>query len=481
MARLLRALARGAHPPLVCRCACHRTCQGNDSFAGADPVYGLGAKAWLAAHGASITALRLDSDFGQVRGRAVAQLATLLLPLLPNLEAVSCVKLEPWTGDIDPAQMHFGVCALLRACSSLTSLQLRFGWSPDQALLERLPAPFPQHLFGRMTSLQSLHLSAEGHPESPPLVGLEEFVGVVTSLTRLHSLHLQIPTFTSSVLPACITALGELRALSLASFEHLVCAPGWAELPKLETLEIYYCGVDASGEHAFPGIDSLRNLTQLDIYDTSSLTRWPSAVWRLPRLRVLGHNVLHDDDPPPRAALPAACSQLQGLQELNLAGQGYHAFPAVITHLTALTSLCLWDNCLEVLPAGVTALASLADLAFGHRECAEPGALDVQALGRLSAFPRLEKLSLHGSAVVLSADFASAAHHPAFQFLVFQNAFAVAGLSRAAVLVYALKAREQGRCGALSVNVWVDQPGARDFWTCLEAGGLVREEFLRVD
>lgn len=449
--------------------------RGGDSnrSGGADPVNGLGARAWLAAHCATVKALRLATyDIGGRdvrRGSLLAQLATVLF-LLPHLEDISCMWLEPQSENAPPDQAYSNVCALLSACVSATSLELLFTWYPDPP--GQLPASFPLQLFGEMTSLRSLHFSlCAGRGMVLTTVGLEGFVGVVSSLTRLHMLRLHIDVDDAvSVLPAGITALGELRTLKLGGFEQLTCAPGWADLPKLETLQIGFCGFDGGGEHAFPGISGLLSLTKLVFDHASTLTQWPSALWCLTRLRVLHHTVEMDDDDgdPPQAALPYAWSQLQGLQEVDLRGQGYHSFPAVITQLTALTKLCLLESCFEALPAGFTALASLVDLRLGHRAHGEPGNLDVRALGSLAAFPRLTELVICESAVTCSRSFVDAAHHATFKCLVLVNAFAATGMSRAAVLMYAHDAKEQGKRSAVRFICDEDKPGALEFWTWLD-------------
>ena len=250
-------------------------------------------------------------------------------------------------------------------------------------------------------------------------------MGGLTPLMHLRSLELRIDTGEAvSVLPACISLLGNLRVLKLIAIPRLMCARGWAELPKLETLHLACCGVEGDAEHAFPGMARLLSLSQLTFWNMSNLTSWPSALWCLPQLRVVCYGVQHsarrgrpDPPAPPQAALPAAWSQLPSLQELNLSGQGYRAFPTVVTHLTTLTCLDLTGNCVEVLPAGITALSRLANLALGHRALDGPGVLDVRALGRLTALPRLKRLRLCVCAAVFSAEFAYAADHLALRTL----------------------------------------------------------------
>ena len=453
----------------------------------------------MGAHCATIKALTVS--VATLRGRAVAELAALL-PLLPLVKEVSGLNLDPWSADIPAADMHANLDALLRACSSLMALQLWLEWRPElpeHVLCEQLlhgqhPAGALQ-LFGNMTSLESLDVCVSDDSPAAKL-SLEAFVRCLRPLTRLRSLAIGIRTEEDilHVLPACVSLLVNLRELELFFFKRLMCAPGWAELPQLESLKIDSCGVgDDDGERVFPGIAGLSSLSKLVItepYDAySTFTLWPSALWHLTRLQVLQHSERDyysgdpDLPPPPRAELPAGWSQFQGLRDLDLSGQEYVSFPTVITHITTLTRLCMTGGCFEALPAGFTALEHLADLALGHPACGEPGVLDVQALGCLSAFPRLTLLRFSICAVVFSADFADAAHRPAFKSFVLENAYAAAA-SRAAVLVYALKAKEQGRGFALSMKYGPgDVPGARkqevsDFCAFLEAGGLPREDYL---
>ena len=342
---------------------------------------------------------------------------------------------------------------MLRACTSLTSLDLRIGWEPEEELPGQISEDLLQ-LFGSMARIESLSLSI-----AAAVVGLEAFVSGVTSLTRLHTLSLGFTGGDAvAVLPACISVLGGLTALELHSTRRLACAPGWAALPKLESLRFNTLGLEGDADSALPGMSDLTSLSSLVFVDVDTLTRWPSALWRLSRLRTLGHGGVWDaDDPPPRVAFAPAWSQLQGLQELDLRNQGYLSFPAVVTQLRALTRLNLEGCGYGALPAGFTALTSLVCLEVGDHDF---GDLDVSALGCLAAFPRLTRLSLSSCAAAFSAGFADAAHHSVFRSLRFENAFAAAGPSRAAVLAYALQAREQGRRWALSLEVWSKSKGS---------------------
>ena len=359
--------------------------------------------AWLAAQRASFVALQLGftERCGLLRGSLAVQFATLL-SLLPNLE--DFIGLQPASlSEASDAQVHIINRAALRACSSVTSLRLVFTqWLPKlpgQTLLEQLHAELPR-LVGSMTSLESLDLTVMVFPFQFS-VGLEAFVSALTPVTCLHSLSLFISGGdTVSVLPSCITALADLQKVKLTGFRPLVCAPGWADLPKLETLHLCSCGVEGSADHAFPGIASLLSLSEIVFEDVSSLTHWPSGLWRLSQLRVLQHSMMDYGEmseragyTPPLAALPATWSQLQGLQDLNLGGQGYASFPTVIIQLTALTKLRLTGSCFTVLPAGSTALSSLVELALGHRMCVKPGDLDLTGLGlpvRISSAEKAE-------------------------------------------------------------------------------------------
>ena len=214
------------------------------------------------------------------------------------------------------------------------------------------------------------------------MVGLGDFVGGLTSLAQPEAQRTH-KRCAVSVLPACVSLLGKLHHLMLAGFPRLMCAPGWAELPKLETLHLANCGAEGDGEHAFPGTGALLSLSRLNFWNLSGLTHWPSALWCLSQLQVFKYYMQHraarhggpDLPAPPRAALPTAWLQLPRRRELDLSGQGYDWLPTVVTHLTALTCLDLTGNCVEVLPAGITALCGLAHLALGHSLWTGPAAL----------------------------------------------------------------------------------------------------------
>ena len=467
------------------------------TLGGAGSVHKKGVEAWLAAQRASFVALQIGPSEKcalLLRGRVDAQCATFLSALLLRQD-VSGRQLAPWSR-ASAAQVYTINQEALHACASLTSLQLSFEqWLPEVPelpleLLEQLPAALPR-LFGSMTSLQSLDLRVLVFPVYFA-VGLEAFVtSALTPLTRLYSLRLSwiYGGETVSVLPTCITVLADLRELKLRGIRRMKCAPGWADLPKLEVLHMSYCGVEGGADNAFPGISRLPSLTELVFEHMPTLTSWPSALWRLAPLRVLAHRVA-EYYTSPRAALPAAWSLVKGLQDLDLEGQGYEAFPAVLLSLTTLTRLDLSGSCFTKLPEGCTSLVSLVALALGHPFRGEPGDLDVQALGCLSAFPQLTELRLDTCAVTLSADFAHAAHHLMFKRLELRSAFAAPGPSRAAVLAYGLMAKEQGRDFALLLRpesqdmrgVLQREPRreVHEFQAALEAGGLLRQDFMYV-
>ena len=95
----------------------------------------------------------------------------------------------------------------------------------------------------------------------------------------------------------------------------------------------------------------------------------------------------------------------------------------------------------------------------------------------------MTELRFNTCAVTFSADIGGAAHHLAFPRLEFDCAFAAAGQSRTAVLAYAPMAKQQGRHYA--IRLWsrpdvhgVCQQEFRDFQAALEAGGLLRRDFM---
>ena len=374
-ARLHRALEQGVHPVLCMSSALAWETQWclTATRDGADSGLYKEATAWLAAQRASFVALELGSvqRCALLQGRLDAQCATFL-SLLLGTEDVSGMQLAPSSGP-SAAQVHTISLASLRACSSRTSLQLSCTqWLPELPeqplkLLEQLPDALPQ-LFGSMTSLLSLDLTVMVFPFQFQ-VGLEAFVSALMPLKRLHSLSLSTEsTDAVSVLPACITALASLREFKLDGSVRVACAPGWADMPKLEVLHLSVFDIEGGADQAFEGIVSLLSLSELVFTGVRPLTSWPSALTRLARLQMLHHSVLGYDGQEvlPCTPPPLTWSQLQGLQDLTLGDQRYNAFPAVLTHLTALSRLGLEGNCFMGLPAGITALTSLVELALGH-------------------------------------------------------------------------------------------------------------------
>ena len=188
---------------------------------------------------------------------------------------------------------------------------------PEQPLklLEQLPAALPR-LFGSMTSLQSLDLRVLVFPLELA-VGLEAFVSALTPLTRLRrlSLFLSESYDAVSVLPACITTLTSLREFKLDGSNRLACAPGWADMPKLEVLHLSVFDIEGGADQAFEGIVSLLSLSELVFTGVRPLTSWPSALTRLARLRMLHHSVLGYgvQEVLPCNPPPLTWSQLQGL------------------------------------------------------------------------------------------------------------------------------------------------------------------------
>ena len=475
------------------RCAVRLT-----ECARADPVDGLGARAWLRAQRATVKALCGDI----LRGRAVGELAALL-PLLPGVKDLSGISLYPWSEGVPVEDMHANLHALLRACASLTALELWLDWRPEMpkhVLCEQLL--YGQHpggalsLFGNMTLLESLDVFICANMGPYPELRLEDLVGCLTPLANLRSLAvgLFMDECFLNVLPACISLLVNLRELELRFFTRLTCAPGWANLPQLETLKVDSCGIGDDGESAFPGLAGLSSLSRLVFtdseYDHDTFSLWPSALWHLTRLRVLQHSGRSTMIRNIRTCHPRhgqSCRQAGRSSKVSRTwtSADRSMLPSLLslTQMTALTRLCLTGGCFEALPAGFTALEHLAKLALGHPACGEPGVLDVQALGCLSAFPRLTSLWFSTCVVTFSADFTDAARHPAFESLVFENAYASAA-SRASVRAYALKAKEQGQGYVLLLKTEPgDVPGAcrqevRDFCAFLGAGGPPGEAYL---
>ena len=106
-----------------------------------------------------------------------------------------------------------------------------------------------------------------------------------------------------------------------------------------------------------------------------------------------------------------------------------HHHPLALTQLVALECLHASENDFAELPAGVTALSRLTELTLGRPmsyqdplQLYEKHPLDVRALGDLSGFPALCRLSFHDCEVMLCETLLGAVRHAGLTKIVFGTA-----------------------------------------------------------
>ena len=131
------------------------------------------------------------------------------------------------------------------------------------------------------------------------------------------------------------------------------------------------------------------------------------------------------------------------LTYLDFGGHWLTRFPHVVMQLGALKVLIATNNDFAVLPPAITALSRLAELRLGRimppvdpqhivpfidPERRPP--LDVRALGSLSSFPALRRLSLAACEVIVRESFSVAAQHPAIEKISFRQAHPAPGCAQ---------------------------------------------------
>ena len=115
------------------------------------------------------------------------------------------------------------------------------------------------------------------------------------------------------------------------------------------------------------------------------------------------------------------------LLHLDLSGHALTQFPLALTQLVALESLVANENEFAELPAGITALSRLTELTLGRagRQSKDKfqqhgkRPLDVRALGDLSAFPALSRLSFVYCEVIMCTSMLGAVRHASLASIEF--------------------------------------------------------------
>ena len=238
------------------------------------------------------------------------------------------------------------------------------------------------------------------------------------------------------VVPATLAQLKGLRSLTLQTcFHPLVFEAGCFNMPNLLSLKIEsWCS--EKGALMLPCVTGLQRLTCIEFSKgctcpilTLSWCSFPScSVWFTRMCLRVVH--LYDGASPGLFRLPADMGALRAsLLHLHIGMLGLPRFPLALTQLVALESLDATENHFAELPGGITALSRLTELRLGRvQECNHGfthcswAPLDVRALGDLSGFPALRKLTLKDCQAMLCPSLLGAVRHASLANLCFDSA-----------------------------------------------------------
>ena len=472
-------------PTALCTCAIHQ----HPTPAAGTPA-GACAWRWLQEQGAALTCicgLVVDADAERLR--------TLLTSLpalgsISRLEEVSGLTLRPRPGAGASATQDFlaGAARAIGCCSCLQRLELRIEFA-DQ-LADGVPGSFCQYL-AEARALEDLMLTigsgGAGAHDEVATASVPQMMAGLAGLSRLRTLALKLDNVGGdATLPACVSHLAALTSLTLNGLRGLRCADGWARLPNLQRLVFYECGFAADGEAALPGMGALASLTELEAFLCPGLHVLPASLWRLMRLRNLGHWGLCNEQPAPYLPTSAPCFAL--LTDVTLNNHQLRDWPACVLGMTNLTHLDQRNNCFEELPDAVSTLTALQMLYLGRRFTESDeigGALDARALGNLAGFPALGSLEFDHCSVQFCPSFQAAAAHPCLKELELVASYPACGSSCGAFLGFVHALLQQGRAGVLQVHESVVQGAGRHdcrrFRGALQAVGFPLREVASDD
>ena len=208
----------------------------------------------------------------------------------------------------------------------------------------------------------------------------------LANLTGLRSLAIRMHLEACAIDPWCFN-LPELLTLTFVGC-HLHDAdmlPNFTALPSLTRIEFSGCkGRPACVQHVLAQLVHLPRLQHCVLGAENCAL---ACAWLLPELLGLPLDV------------GSLCSTLL---RLDVSGLTLPLFPLVLTQLAALERLEASGNDFAEVPAGITALSRLTELTLGRYACFasfgdplyEMHPLDAVALGDLSAFPALRKLTI---------------------------------------------------------------------------------------
>ena len=377
------------------------------------------ARRWLARNAAGVKIIRSRTE-------AAASACTSLVSCLPALEHVELCLYE----SLDPGDWG---CLLeaLAWCPRLRALDLcvvREFTLPERDEGDELH----QHLtfpdaaaFAKLRSLTKLALS---FGEDDPYT-LADVVGAIVPLTGLAELELGLPQ--PAVLPAALGQLKGLRSLELQDFNSCVLEAGCLDLPNLLSLDFRGCNFEDA--EVLPGVTALRSLTRIEFSDGFSPRFFDPQLVQLPGLQRMVYETNKgciDGASLGLSRLPADMGSLSStLLHLDFSGHQLTQFPLALTQLVALECLRASENEFAELPAAITALSRLTELRLGRAsswkdplQLHEKRPLDVRALGDLSGFPALCKLSFASCEVIMCGSVLAAVRHACLARLCFSVA-----------------------------------------------------------
>ena len=226
-------------------------------------------------------------------------------------------------------------------------------------------------------------------------------------------------------------ALGQLKALRVLTFTGIctcVLEAGCLDLPELQSLHFLRCGFqDAEVQ---PGVSALQCLTRIEFSRGMGPVTLDPQLAQLPGLQrlVFSQDVAFYVDPPGPLRVRYDMGSLSAtLLHLDISGHMCTYFLLSLTQLVALEHLNAEESGFSKLPVSITALSRLNELGLGRTfaydedplQLLEMRPLDVRALGDLSGFPALCKLTFGYCEVMLCHLVLGAARHASFASMCF--------------------------------------------------------------
>ena len=433
-------------------------CGTAEGQSGAGALAGCSARRWLARNAAIVKSIVRNERF------AAAAACTSLVSCLPALESVELTlpgsMLSP--GDLACLLQALAWCPRLRSLSLTMDDEDEYcvmynGYAEGGNRFPGAPA------FAQLTSLTKLDLAfgdehgeMYDHPWAPRV--LRDVVTALAPLTALAELSIWFPALGQGVVPAALAQLKGLRALELNHLDSAVLEAGCLDLPNLASLDFQGCMFRA--DKVLPSVTALQSLARLNFVDCSEGPPWAAAMPRLPAdMGALSTSLLYLRFSTDKLTqFPTPLVQLVALEHLDASESGFVELPAAITALSRLTELVLGR-------AG-----SYHDPFQVHRK--RP--LDVRALGDLSGFPALCRLTLGYCQVMVCESVPDAARHASLTSLCFSAAHP-APKCAPAVLQLSQALRHLGRGSVLKLvdikRGW-NEPVANGYdWAVLHAQG----------